>query len=192
LLGLCALAVAGLVVALVVVASGNGGGSPRALPTTGSYAPISVPTPTVPIIGGAALGDPEGATDSYLSGTLSFLPGRHRYRLIVTNTSNVGYINAFQWYPPTGTRILKVIGNSAGHCVLSGLSGFGGNQFRSVLLFPNILCDGLRLKPPTCTCAGDGGAMSISFVLDKPTAFAGSPRLISATPVLRVTPSYQK
>src|SRR5580765_5216139 len=118
LLGLCALAVAGLVVALVVVAGGNGGGSSRALPTTGAYAPISVPTPTVPIIGGAALGDPAGATDSYLSGTLSFLPGRAHYRLTVTNTSNVGDINAFQWYPPAGTRILKLTGYSAGHCVL--------------------------------------------------------------------------
>jgi hypothetical protein len=35
------------------------------------------------------------------------------------------------------------------------------------VLHQNVLCDRLDLKPPTCTCRGDGGAMTISFVTDK-------------------------
>ena len=73
----------------------------------------------------------------------------------------------FQWYPPIGVRVLKVLGSSAGHCTLTGLAGFGGNQFPTLVLYPNILCEKLDLNAATCICRGDGGAVSISFVTNK-------------------------
>ena len=66
--------------------------------------------------------------------TLAPLPGTHRYRITISNTSNLGAINSFQWYPPTGVHIVKVLGSTEGHCTLTGLTGFGGNQFPTVVL----------------------------------------------------------
>jgi hypothetical protein len=192
LLGLCLLAVAGLVVALVVFGGHDRSGSRRALPTTGAYAPISVLTPTIRMFGGAPVGDREAMMQTNLSVTMSRLPGSHRYQLIVTNTSSLGIVHAFQWYASPGVQLLKVIGSSSGRCVLSGLSGFGGSQFRALVLYPNILCEGLNLKPPTCTCRGNGGDVRVSFVADRDPALVGSPRVISATPLLKIVPSYQQ
>ena len=74
----------------------------------------------------------------------------------------------------------------------SGLSGFGGNEFKTVVLYPNILCEKVNLKPPSCTCAGDGGSMTISFVLNTSTGYSGSARVLAATPVLKIIRSYAK
>ena len=90
--------------------------------------------------------------------------------MTVFNTSSLGAINSFQWYPPVGVRILKVLGSTEGSCNLTGLTGFGGNQFPTIVLYPNIFCDQLDLHPATCICAGDGGSVAISFVTDKPIA----------------------
>ena len=103
----------------------------------------------------------------YFSTALTFLPGTHRYRMTISNISNLGAINSFQWYPPTTNHIVKLLGSTEGACTLRGLTGFGGNQFPSLVLHQNVLCDRLDLKPPSCTCRGDGGAMTISFVTDK-------------------------
>ena len=103
----------------------------------------------------------------YFSTALTILPGTHRYRLTISNASSLGAINSFQWYPPTTTHIVKLLGSSAGTCTLRGLKGFGGNQFPTLVLHQNVLCDKLDLKPPSCICRGDGGAMTISFVTDK-------------------------
>jgi hypothetical protein len=161
----CAMAVGGVIAALVITRDGHESTTAR---TTGSWAPITVARPSVPVIAGGIPVDiepPVVRTD--LASTLAFLPGTHRYRITISNTSNLGAINSFQWYPPTGIHIVKVVGSTEGRCTATGVKGFGGNQFPTVVLYPNILCDKLDLKPPSCTCQGDGGAMTITFVTDK-------------------------
>ena len=187
-LGICGLVVVGAVVAALVVSSGDS--SPSAVPTTGQYAPISVTRPKINTAGGAILNDPDAGVVSDLTTSVTQLPGVHRYRITVTNSSAVGFIDSFQWYPPSGVRIVKVTGSSVGHCGLTGLTGFGGNQFGSVLLYPNITCQKVDLKPPSCTCTGDGGSVDISFVADRVMGGTGFARLISARLVLKLIPSY--
>ena len=165
-LAVCALAVGGAIVALIVTEGGHQT-TPRAS-TTGPLSPITVKRPSVPIIAGGIPVDLEPVIEPKDFGTaLTFLPGKHRYRITISNVSNLGAINSFQWYPPTKTHILKLLGSSAGNCTLRGLTGFGGNQFPGLVLHQNVLCDKLDLKPPSCTCRGDGGTMTISFVTDK-------------------------
>jgi hypothetical protein len=132
------------------------------------WAPLTVTRASVPVIGGGIPVDidPLIARRDF-STTLAFLPGAHRYRITVSNISSLGVINSFQWYPPTGVHFLKVVGSTAGSCTLRGLNGFGGDQFPTVVLHPSMLCNKLALKPPSCTCLGDGGTMTISFVTDK-------------------------
>ncbi len=86
-------------------------------------------------------------------------------------------------------HIVKVVGSTEGHCTLRALTGFGGNQFPTVVLHPNVLCDKLDLKPPSCTCRGDGGTVTISFVTDK-DLFAGDVdlRVRTATLVVQAHP----
>jgi hypothetical protein len=164
ILAACALVVGGVIAALVLT---TGGDEKTAVRTTGSFAPITVVRPQLPQIGGGIPVDVDPLTvRSDFNTTLAPLPGAHRYRLTISNTSNLGAVNAFQWYPPVGVHIVRVAGSSAGRCSAAGLSGFSGNQFPTVVLYPNILCEQLDLKPPSCTCRGDGGSVSISFVTD--------------------------
>jgi hypothetical protein len=186
-LGVLALVAVGAVTAVVVAA--RGGGTSK-VATTGEFAPISVSRPVVPTLAGAVVQDPESGVTNHLSTMILQLPGVHRYRITITNTSNLGFINSFEWYPPIGVRIMRVTGSSAGDCALSGLTGFGGNQFKTVLLHPNITCTKVNLKPPSCTCLGDGGSMSISFVADREMPAVGAARMISATLVREPIPSY--
>lgn len=196
----CALVVGGVIVALVLT-NGNGGtstkdaqSSPTRTRTTGDWAPITVTRPDVPIIGGGIPVDIDPVvirTD--LSTTLSPLAGKAHYQLTVSNTSEVGAINSFQWYPPVGVHIVKVLDSTDGHCSAAGLRGFGGNQFRTVILSPNILCDQLDLKPPSCTCLGDGGTMTLSFVTDKDLGGSlGETKMRTATLVFDRIPGYLK
>jgi hypothetical protein len=141
-------------------------------------------------VAGALVSDPESSSQTNLTTSVSQLPGAHRYKITVTNTSNIGYIDSFQWYPPTGVRILQVLGSSQGNCGLAGLTGFGGDQFKTVLLYPSVSCEQVKLKPPSCTCLGDGGAVDISFVADRTMGGTGWARMISATLVLKPIPSY--
>jgi hypothetical protein len=200
LLAACAVVAGGVIAAVIVT---NGHGSPatkdthdgaESTRTTGLWAPITVTRPQAPIIGGGIPVDIDPVvirTD--LGTTLSFLPGTDRYQLTVSNTSNVGAINSFQWYPPTGVHIVKVLGSSEGHCTAAGLRGFGGNQFRTVILSPNVLCAKLDLKPPSCTCLGDGGTMTFSFVTDKDLGGSlGEARMRTATLVFDRIPGYLK
>lgn len=162
----CALAVGGAIAALILTDGGHQS-TPRAS-TTGPRAPITVKRPSVPIIGGGIPVDIDPAIGRRdFSTTLAFLPGTHRYRITISNVSSLGAINSFQWYPPKAVHIVKLLGSSVGTCTLRGLKGFGGNQFPTLVLQPNVLCDTLDLKPPSCTCLGDGGAVAISFVTDK-------------------------
>ncbi|MBV8066194.1 MAG: hypothetical protein JOY72_10185 [Actinobacteria bacterium] len=190
-LAACALAAAGLVVALVVTHNGTGS---SALPTTGPWRPLTVTRPQVPIIGGGIPVDidPQIVRNDF-SATLFPLPGTNHYRLEISNISNLGVITSLQWYPPQGVHIVKVLGSSAGHCIASGLTGFGGSQFPTIVLYPNILCDGLAMKAPTCTCLGNGGAVSISFVTDSAlTGGQGDLRMRTATLLFRRIPSFLK
>ena len=190
--GFCVLAVVGVVVAFALVGFGGSSGGGARLRTTGGYAPLVVPKAHLVRQGGLILNEPDAPAQTWVSAVLSSLGGRHRYALTVTNASNMGYINSFEWYAPTGVRILRVTGSSSGHCGPSGLTGFGGNQFKTVVLYPNILCEKVDLKPPSCTCTGDGGSMTISFVLDTTTNYSGTARVLTATPVLKVIPAYLK
>jgi hypothetical protein len=163
---ICVVAVGGAVAALVVT---NGGhqATPSAS-TTGPLSPITIKRPSVPVIGGGIPVDLDPLIEPKFFGTaLTFLPGAHRYRITISNASSLGTINSFQWYPPIATPIVKVLGSSAGSCTLRGLTGFGGKQFPTLVLHQNVLCDRLDLKPPTCTCRGDGGSVTISFVTSK-------------------------
>jgi hypothetical protein len=162
----CAVAVGGAIAALIVTEGGHRT-TPRAS-TTGPLAPITVTRPSIPIIGGGIPVDIDPLIERRdFDTTLAFLPGTHRYRITISNTSSLGAINSFQWYPPTAVHIVKVLGSTEGDCTLGGLTGFGGNQFPTLVLHQNVLCDKLDLKPPSCTCRGDGGTMTISFVTDK-------------------------
>jgi hypothetical protein len=196
-LAACAVAVGAVIAGLIITSSGHDSSalayqSSAVAPTTGSWAPITVARPKVPIIGGAMPVDIDPRTTrTDFDTTLFPLPGSHRYRMTIFNTSNVGAVNSLQWYPPTGMHILKVLGSSAGHCTASGLTGFGGNQFPTLVLYPNILCDQLDLKPPSCTCLGNGGSVTVSFVTDKNVAVdAGDLRMRAATVVFDRIPAY--
>jgi hypothetical protein len=182
-------AVVGIVAALALVGFGDGKSGGRTLAETDTR-PLTVAKPPLIRDGGLILNEPDSADQDWLTSGISPLPGAHRYQVTVTNASSIGTINSFEWYPPTGVRILRVIGSSAGHCVLTGLSGFGGDQFKTVLLYPNIFCDSVTLKAPTCTCTGDGGSMTISFVLNTEATASGAARVVTATPILRVVPSF--
>jgi hypothetical protein len=185
----CAVAAGGVIAGLVIANDGHE--SATLAPTTGVWTPITVARPKVPIIAGGIPVDVDPLiTRTDFSTTLAPL-GTHRYRMTIFNTSTLGAINSFQWYPPIGVRIVKVLASTGGHCALTGLTGFGGSQFPSVVLYPNIFCDKLDLKPPSCICLGDGGSMTISFVTDKDVGVGeGDLRLRTATLVLDRIPTY--
>lgn len=187
-LALVALALAvGVVAALVVTRDGD----QNAAPTTGQWAPISVKRPELPVIGGGLPVDLDPRVRrNDLTSTLSILPGERRYRITVSNVSSLGAINSFQWYPPRGVQIVEVIGSSEGNCAAAGRTGFGGHQFPTLILYPNILCDGLDMKVPSCTCLVDGGAVSISFVTDKELGGGGDLRVRNATLSFDKVPTY--
>lgn len=182
------IAAVGVVVGVLVV----GHESTARVPTTGPWAPISVARPKLPVIAGGIPVDIDPMVHrNDLATTLAVLPGMHRYRITISNTSNLGAINSFEWYPPPGVHIVKLIGSSQGNCTLTGLTGFGGNQFPTLVLYPDVRCENLDLEPPSCTCLGDGGAVTISFVTDEDYGGgAGDLRLREATLVLDRIPAY--
>ncbi|HTZ06480.1 MAG TPA: hypothetical protein VMB53_12145 [Gaiellaceae bacterium] len=193
LLVACAVAAGGVIAALITTKHGHETTGARA-PTTGMWAPLTVPRPKVPVIAGGIPVDIDPMTvPTYFTTTLTPLTGTHRYRMSIFNVSNLGAINAFQWYPPVGVHVVKLIGSSAGHCAVTGLEGFGGNQFPTVVLNQNISCTGLDLKAPSCTCLGDGGTVTLSFATDKDIAVGeGDLRMRSATVSFDRIPGYVK
>jgi hypothetical protein len=185
----CVVAV-GVIAAVIVTREGD----ESAAPTTGDWAPITVTRPNVPVIGGGIPVDLDPLVHrDDLSTTLAPLAGVHRYEVTIANTSDLGAVNSFQWYPPAGVRILELLGSTHGQCTLTGLTGYGGNQFPTVVLYPNVYCKKVDLEPPTCTCLGDGGAVTISFVTDKDYGGgSGEIRLRSATLSFDRVPTYLK
>jgi hypothetical protein len=190
LAGFCLLAVAGAAVAILATRGGDG---TVALPTTGEYVPIAPPKITVPLVGGVLLGDlPRAGVGGDLDVLLTLGQRPRQYQLTVTNISSIGFVKAFQWFPSSELRILEVTSSTSGRCRLSGTRGFGGNQFKTVLLHPNILCDQVNLKPPTCTCMSDGGTETITFVAaqDKVFGSGGQARVMRMRPIVDIIPSY--
>lgn len=186
----CAVVVGGGVIAAFVIATNRH--ETTALPTTGLWAPLTVKRPSVPVIGGGIPVDLDPLIERRdFSTTLSPLPGRHRYRITISNNSSLGAVNSFQWYPPTGVRFVKLVDSSQGDCAIRAVTGFGGNQFPTVVLHSNVVCDKLDLKPPSCTCRGDGGVMTISFVTDKDIAGGDADiRVRTATLAFKPIPAY--
>src|SRR5436305_3958850 len=91
-LGLCvlaAVAVGGVFAGLAIFS--GGAGSLPAMPTTGAYAPVSIPAP---LEGGVADPDSMSRQGHDLATVLSRAPGSHRYRLTVSNVSSLRLINA--------------------------------------------------------------------------------------------------
>jgi hypothetical protein len=162
-------------------------------PATGQWTPLTVSKPKLPIVAGGIPVDIDPVSKREdMTTTLAPLGDKNSYRMTIFNISNLGAINAFQWFPPTGVRVTKLLGSSAGHCTLTGLKGFGGKLFPTIVLYPNINCDRLDLKAPSCTCVGDGGNVSVSFVTDKPVAVGeGDLRLRAASLPLDRIPTYQ-
>jgi hypothetical protein len=187
-LAVCALAVIGVIAGLLITKDGH----ETTARTTGVWAPITVKRPSVPVIGGGIPVDVDPLIERRdFSTTLAPLPGVHHYRITISNNSSLGVINSFQWYPPTGVRFVKVVDATQGHCAIRSVTGFGGNQFPTVVLHSNVVCDKLDLKPPSCTCRGDGGAMTISFVTDKDVAGGDVDlRVRAATLVFHRIPAY--
>ena len=70
------------------------------------------------------------------------------FQLTVTNLSGYGFINSFTW-ATADEPIKAVTGSSVGVCTLSG---------------GEISCRSMRLRPPSCTCKGDGGRITVDFV----------------------------
>jgi hypothetical protein len=168
LLVACAVAIGAVVAAVLVTNDGHDGtASGPIAPTTGSWAPITIPAHKVPIIAGGIPVDIDPQINRTDFGTTLLHLGPHEYRMTIFNTSNLGTIHSFQWYPPTGVRVTKLIDSSAGQCTLTGLKGFGGNQFPGVVLYPNILCSDLDLKAPSCMCLGDGGDVEVTFATNR-------------------------
>jgi len=168
-----AVAAGGVFAGLALSSSGHARLAP--LPTTGNYRPISIPGP---VSGGIADPDSMARQGQDLFSVLTRGPGAHRYRITVSNASSIGFVNALDWRPPAGMTIVKVTGSSAGHCRVAGST-------------PMISCNGFSLRPPSCTCRGDGGRLVITFVGGSYAGLlAGASSIVSATPVLKVIPAY--
>jgi hypothetical protein len=76
--------------------------------------------------------------------------GANRYELDIANTSGIGYIDRFLWSPPPGWTITALTKTTGGSCKL---------------VSAGISCTG-TLRPPTCLCAGAGGAVVVDFTID--------------------------
>lgn len=174
-IGICGVALVLGGFAVAGAFSSGGAGFP-ALPTTGDYRPISIASPV-----NGAVADPDSMArqGQDVTSVLSPGAGAHTYRVTLSNVSSIGFVNALDWRPPAGMRIVRVTGSSAGHCGLAA-----GSDHR-------ITCVGLRLKPPTCTCRGDGGELVVSFVANKAGGMlAGASAVVAATPVFKVIPAF--
>jgi hypothetical protein len=75
--------------------------------------------------------------------------GDGKYQLEVQNTSDIGYINTFDWHPPAALTITAITSSEGGRCHLKAgaISCSGG---------------GKGLTPPQCTCL-PGGFLTVNF-----------------------------
>jgi hypothetical protein len=80
--------------------------------------------------------------------TLRLLHGQS-YKLILLNTSGVGFIHTFTWVPPTGWEVNSLTGVHGANCRIDG---------------GDLSCVGL-VTPPTCLCSGDGGKVVVYLTI---------------------------
>jgi hypothetical protein len=178
-----AVAVAGALIGLAASGSFSSGGA-RALPpmpTTGDYAPFHfLESPSDPD------SDTLGGQD--MTSVLTRMQGHSHYRLEVSNISNLGVINGFNWIPPTGMKLVQVSKASSGSCRISASPAAGGTQ-----AFPALACTGVSMKAPSCTCRGDGGKVTVLLVArngDDSGFLAGASQIVSATLAYKAVPGY--
>jgi hypothetical protein len=99
------------------------------------------------------------------------------YEVTVQNFSNIGFINSF-WFHTENVKITKVVSSTMGTCMLQDDN--------------TIDCEGLKLKPPKCTCLS-GGIMKFRFdgkALVANEGIDGGIALHDTTPVPYHIPSY--
>ena len=107
------------------------------------------------------------------------------FQLTVTNLSGYGFIDGFTW--ATGDAPIKAVtGSTVGVCSL---------------LRGAISCRSIDLRPPSCTCKGDGGHITVDFVTragpaelprhNRPLS-AGGLTIDSVTPTLLSIPSSER
>jgi hypothetical protein len=84
--------------------------------------------------------------------------GGNRYQLLIQNASDVGFINTFTWYvngnaglagKTHAVNLLSVGKSTSGTCKLA-------------IDKNSIICTGMTIKPPTCTCL-PGGTVTVDF-----------------------------
>lgn len=96
------------------------------------------------------------------------------YRLIVQNTTGIGYINSFRWDPPPGVTVTVIHSTTGGTCSVSN----GGLQ-----------CSG-KIAPPSCTCL-PGGKLVVDFYATGSGSMEGmSLQIEQMTPVPWHIPSF--
>jgi hypothetical protein len=87
--------------------------------------------------------------------------GGNHYQLLIQNASDVGFINTFSWYvngnaglagKTNAVKLLSVENSSSGHCKLA-------------IDRNSIVCTGMTIKPPTCTCL-PGGTVTVNFTAE--------------------------
>jgi hypothetical protein len=144
----------------------------------GTVPPPLVPSPQLaaPLAGVDPDQNPEASSD--VSATVTSLGGG-RYRLLVQNGSDVGFVNSFEWTPPAGVTVTGVTRSSTGRCELDA----GAISCRATL------------RPPKCTCR-PGGQMTIEFAARVPQSAdtqygvaGGFVKIRELTPVPYLIPS---
>jgi hypothetical protein len=110
-----------------------------------------------------------------------------KYQVEVENTSDIGFINTFNWVPPSQLTIIAITSTKGGTCHLA-------NNL--------IMCSGGKqgIAPPTCSCHA-GGRLTVNFTATgySPTfnghwwtywGIGSSTNITSMTPVPYHIPSY--
>jgi hypothetical protein len=139
---------AGVVASVLLAACGGSGKNAADTSTTGENAPIAA-TILTHNSNGQTFVDPdsENKMGSDLLYVVLQLPSG-RFQLTVTNRSALGFVNSFTWKAPPNVKLTSLLTNANGHCTLSD---------------EQIVCSGIALKPPSCTCLGDGGKAVLTF-----------------------------
>jgi len=178
---LAMIGLASVVVLLALLASGCGGGG-RDSGTTDLktlYAQQVKPPLHAELAAGVDPDDTAASSPVFSSSILSL--GGNRYRLTVTNGSDLGFLNSFTWVHPPQLTITNVGKSTSGRCVLD---------------HGDISCTDMAIKPPKCTCRA-GGRASVDFaarIAASPGTQAGLRngwlRIDDVTPVPYTIPSF--
>jgi hypothetical protein len=103
--------------------------------------------------------------------------GNDRFELSIQNTSRIGYLETFDWRPPSGDTIESVTESSSGSCSLTD---------------GQLHCESLHLKPPACLCQ-PGGTETVTITMhtsDPDLSIQGSGLVVTEmTPILKNIPS---